>query len=42
MIRYGLTLQPDPCSAAYQPYGGGDERALLSTLRSEIDWLVYS
>lgn len=38
-------LQPDPCSAAYQPYGGGDNgpQGFLSTFAgSEIDWLVYS
>jgi hypothetical protein len=38
-------LHPDPCSAPYQPYGGGENapRGLLSTFAgSEIDWLVYS
>ena len=41
--RFELT--PDPCSAAYQPYGGGEDspKGLLSTFAGpEIDWLVYS
>ncbi len=38
-------LQPDPCAAAYQPYGGGENapQGFLSTFAGpEIDWLVYS
>ncbi len=38
-------LQPDPCSAPYQPYGGdaNDPQGFLSTFAGpEIDWLVYS
>ena len=40
-----FSLQPDPCSAKYQPYGGGDNvpSGFLSTWAGpEIDWLVYS
>ncbi len=38
-------LNPDPCSANYQPYGGGENSpsGFLSTWAGpEIDWLVYS
>ncbi len=40
-----FSLQPDPCSAEFQPYGGGEgtPSGFLSTFAgSEIDWLVYS
>jgi hypothetical protein len=37
-------LNPDPCSAKFQPYGGeGKPSGFLSTFAGpEIDWLVYS
>lgn len=38
-------LNPDPCSAKYQPYGGGEKapQGFLSTFAGpDIDWLVYS
>lgn len=41
--RFALT--PDPCSAPYQPYGGGENapQGFLSTFAGpQIDWLVYS
>ncbi|MEM7114536.1 MAG: red chlorophyll catabolite reductase [Chloroflexota bacterium] len=40
-----FALEPDPCSADYQPYGGGEgaPSGMLSTFAGpEIDWLVYS
>ena len=39
-----FSLQPDPCSAKFQPYGGaGQPSGFLSTFAGpEIDWLVYS
>ncbi|WP_420630139.1 red chlorophyll catabolite reductase [Candidatus Leptofilum sp.] len=39
-----FALNPDPCSAKFQPYGGEDKPSgFLSTFAGpEIDWLVYS
>jgi hypothetical protein len=39
-----FALQPDPCSAQFQPYGGEHiPSGFLSTFAGpEIDWLVYS